>query len=98
MLGDRAILALPGGDGEKSWAGKKIIPLKEDVKVYDVVDPAKQREIGRVTDILYLVLAEKPGCIRVRHRGEAGWIKKDVAILQALPRTVAAWHPASGAA
>src|SRR5262245_24434272 len=65
-----------------SWAGKRIMLKRPGARIGHT-DKATGRQVydATLTDMMYEVLREQAGWLRVRHRGVEGWLDKDAAVL-----------------
>ena len=73
--------AVLSGQEDASWVGKRIILLKDGVRIGHTADNGKPVHVGNLTDMVYRVLAEEDGWLRVRQAGAEGWFAKDSAVL-----------------
>jgi tetratricopeptide (TPR) repeat protein len=77
-------LALPtsAADAKASWVGKLVLTKEYGLKI-DTTDTktGAGAELVRLTDAVYKVEADDGQWIKVRHHGEAGWLKKRYAVL-----------------
>ena len=64
-----------------SWAGRRVILKKPNVKIGYSDKEGKQVYIAELTSIAYLVTAEQEGFLQVEQRGAVGWFDKDDALL-----------------
>jgi tetratricopeptide (TPR) repeat protein len=69
-----------GKDGE-SWVDKKVMTKKAGIKIAQTGEKDPVRYIATLTDMLYRVEEERGEFIKVRHRGVAGWLPKNDAVL-----------------
>jgi tetratricopeptide (TPR) repeat protein len=64
----------------ENWIGQKVVVTHNHVK-FKSTDKGKGDTIP-VSDLIFLVLDEKPTTIKVRYRGQEGWVDKaDVVLL-----------------
>jgi tetratricopeptide (TPR) repeat protein len=73
--------ALAGNPEDASWVGKRIILRTDGVRIGHADDKGQLVYIADLTDMLYRVLGERNGWLRVRHGGAEGWFAKDSAVL-----------------
>jgi tetratricopeptide (TPR) repeat protein len=75
------------GQDDASWVGRKIILRRDGVRIGYTNDSGQQIYVADLTDMVYRVLGDEDGWLRVRQRGDAGWFARDDAILleQAIP-------------
>jgi tetratricopeptide (TPR) repeat protein len=65
-----------------SWTGKRIVTRNAGVKLaYTDSRSGKVIELATLDRGIYTVLKEKGDWIKIRHRGVAGWLAKDDAVL-----------------
>jgi tetratricopeptide (TPR) repeat protein len=66
---------------QESWAGKKVLTKKGDIKIGHT--DAKGRHVydGKIDDAVVTVLADQGGWLKVRQQGVEGWFDKADAIL-----------------
>jgi lipoprotein NlpI len=75
-------------DQEKpSWVGKRIILRGDGVRIGHTDDKGQPVHVADLTDLVYRVLGEQDGWLRVRQCGAEGWFVKESAILleEAIP-------------
>jgi tetratricopeptide (TPR) repeat protein len=66
---------------DSSWVGKWIILRWDGVRIGHTDDKGQPVYVGRLTDMVYRVLGEKDGWLRVRQRGAEGWFAKSSGVL-----------------
>jgi tetratricopeptide (TPR) repeat protein len=79
-----ALLLLPTlvfAQQDDSWAGKKIMTKKADVKIGFIDDQGERVEVGTISEYIVTVIAEKGGKLKVRQNGVEGWFDKNDAVL-----------------
>ena len=64
-----------------SWAGRRVLLKKPNVKIGYSDKEGKQVYIAELTSISYLVMAEQDGFLQVEQRGVLGWFDKADALL-----------------
>ena len=64
-----------------SWAGRRVILKKPNVKIGYSDKEGKQVYVAELTSISYLVAAEQDGFLQVEQRGVIGWFDKAEAML-----------------
>ncbi len=72
---------LHSGQEGPSWVGKRIILRRDGVRIGHTADNGKPVYVGDLTDMVYRVLGEADGWLRVRQAGAEGWFAKDSAVL-----------------
>jgi tetratricopeptide (TPR) repeat protein len=84
-----ALVLTPVGAREdgQSWVGRRIILTADNVRIGHSGDNGQAVYDADLTDMVYRVLGEKDGWLRVRQRSAAGWFPKESAILldEAIP-------------
>ena len=70
-----------------SWVGKRIILQRDGVRIGHTDDNGRPVYVADLTDMVYRVLGESDGWLRVRQRSTEGWFAKDSAVLleEAIP-------------
>jgi tetratricopeptide (TPR) repeat protein len=68
-------------EGGDSWAGKRILTKRARAQIVSDVVTDKRKVVATLEDWRYLVEEEKGGFLQVRHRGVAGWLPKEDAVL-----------------
>jgi tetratricopeptide (TPR) repeat protein len=70
-----------------SWVGKRIILRGDGVRIGYTDDKGLPVHVADLTDLVYRVLGEENGWLRVRQCGVEGWFAKDSALLleEAIP-------------
>jgi tetratricopeptide (TPR) repeat protein len=69
------------GPEDPSWVGKRIILHRDGVRIGHTDDKGQPVYVGDLTDMVYRVLGEADGWLRVRQRSAEGWFAKDRAVL-----------------
>jgi tetratricopeptide (TPR) repeat protein len=69
------------GQEDPSWVGKRIILRRDGVRIGHTDDKGQPVYVADLTDMVYRVLGEADGWLRVRQRGAEGWFAKDSAVL-----------------
>jgi Tfp pilus assembly protein PilF len=79
--------APPAPTDNRAWAGKKVMPRTEGVRIRHTDEFGRQVTGPELTDLVYTVLAERDGWLQVRHRRSVDWFEKGQAILldEAIP-------------
>jgi tetratricopeptide (TPR) repeat protein len=84
-----ALTAAPASAREdgKSWVGKRVVLTTDGVRIGHSGSDGQPVYDADLTDMVYRVLDEKDGWLRVRQRSAAGWFQKDNAVLldEAIP-------------
>jgi tetratricopeptide (TPR) repeat protein len=82
-------VAVPAGAGEEgeSWVGKRVILKTDGVRIGHTGDNGQSVYVAELTDMVYRVLDDKGGWLRVRQRGTRDWLDRDNAMLldEAIP-------------
>ena len=75
------------GQADQSWLGRKVILTRDGVRIGYTGEDGQPVYVAELTDMVYRVLREENGWLRVRQRGAEGWFAKDNAVLldEALP-------------
>jgi tetratricopeptide (TPR) repeat protein len=76
-----------GGEEGQSWVGRRVILTKDGVRIGHSGANGEQVHVAELTDMVYRVLGEQDGWLRVRQGGAEGWFARDSAILldEAIP-------------
>jgi tetratricopeptide (TPR) repeat protein len=84
-----ALVAGPvaAGEEDQSWMGRRVILTRDGVRIGHTGPGGQQVQVAELTDMVYRVLGDRDGWLRVRQRGADGWFAKDDAVLldEAIP-------------
>jgi tetratricopeptide (TPR) repeat protein len=75
------------GQADDSWVGRRVILIRDGVRIGSTGEDGQPVYVAELTDMVYRVLREEDGWLRVRQRGAEGWFAKSNAVLlgDALP-------------
>jgi Tfp pilus assembly protein PilF len=66
---------------DDSWVGQRIMIRQAGVRLVHSDEAFRQIYGPTLTDVVYRVLAEQPGWLLVRHRGQEDWFPREQAVL-----------------